>query len=145
MSTKSAVDLRDWYGLLAVWELREGKWKFFQMARLREAIALCQECDRSVFPTGITPNLLLQKSQGSQSGEVRIPVQVLGELQTHPGQNRKRIAEKLGVDVEDLKTYLRELVNQGKIHRRQLPSDRRIVLYYLSDVLFSANNIQDVA
>lgn len=146
MSTKAAVNLKDWYGLLAVWELREGGWKFFQMARLREAIALCRGFKRSVFPTGVDPNLLSPKSRRVQSvEEVKIPVRVLVELQTQPGQSRKRIAEKLGVDAEDLKTYLQRLIDQGKIHRRQLLSDRRIVLYYLSDVLFSANNIQDVA
>lgn len=53
-----AIDLRDRYSLLAVWELNEGFWQLLDINRPKQAIALWSEkpCSRLVFPTAIKPN-----------------------------------------------------------------------------------------
>ncbi len=53
-----AIDLTDFFSLLAVWELNdEHCWELLSIERPKQAIALCREqpSRRLVFPTGISP------------------------------------------------------------------------------------------
>ena len=53
-----AINPRDGFDLLAVWEKDGTKWHLLQLARPQSAIALAQENPhtRLVFPTMIDPN-----------------------------------------------------------------------------------------
>jgi hypothetical protein len=55
-----AINPRDGFDLVAVWENNGSKWHFLQLARPQKAIALARENPRMrlVFPTGISPNRL---------------------------------------------------------------------------------------
>jgi hypothetical protein len=53
-----AINPRDGFDLLAVWEKDGRKWYLLQLARPQSAIALAQENPKArlVFPTGVNPN-----------------------------------------------------------------------------------------
>ncbi len=58
-----AINPRDGFDLLAVWEKDGRKWYLLQLARPQSAIALAQENPKArlVFPTGVNPNHVEQK------------------------------------------------------------------------------------
>ncbi|WP_009630278.1 hypothetical protein [Synechocystis sp. PCC 7509] len=58
-----AINPRDGFDLLAVWEKDGRKWYLLQLARPQSAIALywANPKARLVFPTGVNPNHLEQK------------------------------------------------------------------------------------
>ena len=60
-----AINPRDGFDLLAVWEKDGRKWYLLQLARPQSAIALAQENPqtRLVFPTSIDPNRLSKQSR----------------------------------------------------------------------------------
>jgi hypothetical protein len=55
-----AINPRDGFDLVAVWEKNGSKWPFLQLERPQKAIALARENPRMrlVFPTEIDPNYL---------------------------------------------------------------------------------------
>lgn len=60
-----AINPRDGFDLIAVWEKDGGKWRLLQLARPQTAIALYQENPetRLVFPTSINPNYLSKQNR----------------------------------------------------------------------------------
>ncbi len=58
-----AINPRDGFDLLAVWEKDGRKWYLLELARPQRAIALYWENPKArlVFPTGVNPNHLEQK------------------------------------------------------------------------------------
>ncbi|MBV8884508.1 MAG: hypothetical protein JO235_11005 [Chroococcidiopsidaceae cyanobacterium CP_BM_RX_35] len=69
MKSRPAIALKDWYTLVAVWEFYDKKWRLVKLARLLEAMALCNQPKRLVFPTDINPNAIWKKSQRVRDGE----------------------------------------------------------------------------
>ncbi|MBV9387412.1 MAG: winged helix-turn-helix transcriptional regulator [Chroococcidiopsidaceae cyanobacterium CP_BM_ER_R8_30] len=156
MDTAISIDLKDFYGLLAVWELGSGnrqQWSLVKITRPREAVALCDtKSKRLVFPPGVNPNQSLGRrsrawdQQGwashqfpaisnrlHQPGNITGAIaQVFGLVETFPGQNRKDLAQWLGIHVNTLKKYLRQLEQQGFVYYRKHPLDNRVRLYYPS-------------
>ncbi len=69
-----AINPRDGFDLLAVWEKDGRKWYLLQLARPQSAIALARENPKArlVFPTGVNPNHLeqdiLQKNSRKTKG-----------------------------------------------------------------------------
>ncbi|PSB26104.1 hypothetical protein [Chlorogloea sp. CCALA 695] len=53
-----AIDPRNGFDLVAVWQKDGSKWQLLQLARPQSAIALAREYPRTrlVFPIGINPN-----------------------------------------------------------------------------------------
>ena len=62
MNSKAVIDLKDWYGVVAVWEFSERRWRLVKLTRLKEAITLCDQSKRLVFPANINPNAIWKKS-----------------------------------------------------------------------------------
>lgn len=58
MQTKAVIDLKDYFTLVAIWEFNAdyGNWYLIQFARLQQAIALCNQPNRWVFPTCLKPD-----------------------------------------------------------------------------------------
>jgi hypothetical protein len=152
MDTGIAIDLKDFYGLLAVWEFRSGSrqhWFLVKLTRPKEAIALCdKEPKRLVFPPAVNPNQFLGRRSRALEGSlspnhrpiserVQQPrsigntiTQVFGLVETFPGQSRNELAQRIGIHVDTLKRYLRQLEQQGFVHHRKHPLDNRVRLYY---------------
>ena len=61
MNSKAVIDLKDWYSLFAVWEFSDRRWRLVKLTRLKEAITLCNQPKRLVFPTDINPNTVRDK------------------------------------------------------------------------------------
>ncbi len=66
MNSNAAIDLKDWYTVVAVWEFYDRKWSLIKLTRLKEAIALCNQPKRLVFPTDINPNALWRKPSSTR-------------------------------------------------------------------------------
>jgi len=153
MDTAIAIDLKDFYGLLAVWEFRSGSrqhWFLVKLTRPKEAIALCDDQPkRLVFPPAVNPNQFLGRRSRALdeslfpnqlppiSERVKQPrgigstiTQVFGLVETFPGQSRNELAQRIGIHVDTLKRYLRQLEQQGFVHHRKHPLDNRVRLYY---------------
>ena len=64
-----AINPRDGFDLVAVWQKDGNKWYLFQLARPQSAISLCKENPetRLVFPTSINPNHLNKQSRRKNS------------------------------------------------------------------------------
>lgn len=64
-----AINPRDGFDLLAVWEKDGRKWHLLRLARPQSAIALAQENPgtRLVFPISINPNCLRKQSRRRNS------------------------------------------------------------------------------
>jgi len=64
-----AINPRDGFDLVAVWQKDGTKWYLLQLARPQGAISLCQENPetRLVFPTSINPNHLNKQSRRRNS------------------------------------------------------------------------------
>lgn len=64
-----AINPRDGFDLVAVWQKDGTKWHLLQLARPQGAISLCQENPetRLVFPTSINPNHLNKQSRRRNS------------------------------------------------------------------------------
>jgi len=62
MNRYVAINLKDWYALVTVWEFYDRKWRLVKLTRLQEAIALCNQPRRLVFPTDINPNAIWRKT-----------------------------------------------------------------------------------
>lgn len=69
-----AINPRDGFDLLAVWEKDGRKWHLLELARPQRAIVLYQENPKArlVFPTGVNPNYVEQKmlKNNSSTGKV---------------------------------------------------------------------------
>lgn len=137
----AAIDLSDYYALLAVWELQGGYWQLQTITRLRRAIALARESPltRLVFPTGVSPNGVwggIYKNRAPKMNQKkgdslpRSRKKVLALLKASPGQSRDSVAEQLGLSVATVKQLLRKLENSGDIHHRPHPSQHKTKLYY---------------
>jgi len=63
MNSSAAISLKDWYTLVAVWEFYDRKWRLIKVTRLKEAIALCNQSKRLVFPIGINPPQVLAEKK----------------------------------------------------------------------------------
>jgi len=61
MNSRAVIDLKDWYGVVAVWEFSERRWRLVKLTRLKEAITLCNQPKRLVFPANINPNAVKSK------------------------------------------------------------------------------------
>jgi|GEM_PF-5370095 len=72
MNSKAAINLKDWYTLVAVWQYHDRKWRLVKLARLQEAIALCYQPKRLVFPANINPNALRKKPPPLEKVAVRV-------------------------------------------------------------------------
>ena len=132
MKTKSpAIDLTDFFNLLAVWELNdEHCWELLTIERPKQAIALCREqpSRRLVFPTGISPEgvwgSVCKKRSFTTTKEkpARKPLNnqemVLALITASPCQSSISLALKLGITVAAVRQLLRKLAHS----RRNLPS-----------------------
>lgn len=110
MKTKfRAIDLTDFFSLLAVWQLNdEHCWELLSIERPKQAISLCREqpSRRLVFPTGISPEGVwggvFKKRSFTTSFEkpARKPLNnqemVLALITASPGQSSVSLALKLG-------------------------------------------------
>ncbi len=149
METRSAIDCQDFFSIVAVWEVKNERWRLVELARLNQAIALCHRPNRFVFPSSTNPNALRRKfrragtkvESSTQDSGVREPekplrnapntiTQVFRLIEACPGQTRQELARRLEVNPETLKVHLRQLESQGQIYCQQQPEDNRIKLYY---------------
>lgn len=116
----AAIDLSDYYALLAVWELQGGYWQLQAIIRLNRAIALARESPltRLVFPTGISPNGVwggVYKNRMTKTNLKKVDSlqkrqeKVLQWLKNSPEQTRDPLASQLGVSVATVGQLLRKL------------------------------------
>jgi hypothetical protein len=144
MKTKfRAIDLTDFFSLLAVWELNdEHCWELLSIERPKQALALCKEqtSRRLVFPTGISPEgvwgSVCKKRSFTTTKEkpARKPPSnqemVLALITASPGQSSISLALKLGITVAAVRQLLRKLEAGGEIHHRSHPLSSQTRLYY---------------
>lgn len=140
-----AIDLRDCYTLVAVWELNDENWQLLQLDRLKRAIALCNEesSKRTVLPIGITPKGLCggkykERSYMEREANSANPLsnklqQLLETINLYPGLSSRRLANKLGTTEAAVRQLLQKLKHTGKVNYRPDPIDGRQKLYYSTE------------
>ncbi len=134
MQTKAVIDLKDYFTLVAVWEFNAdyGNWCLIQFARLQQAIALCNQPNRWVFPTCLKPD----SGQKRQRKKVTSSTseKVLKLIENCPGQSRAFLAERLDLSLTKVGQQLRQLEKNGQVYPKPDRLDQRIKLYFASSV-----------
>ncbi len=134
MYTKAAVNLKDYFTLVAIWEFNAdyGNWYLIQFARLQQAIALCNQPNRWVFPTCLKPNAGQKRQRKKATSSTS--EKVLRLIEVCPGQSRAFLAERLDLSLAKVGQQLRRLEKNSQVYTQPDPIDQRIKLYFASSV-----------
>ncbi len=132
MQTKAVINLKDYFTLVAVWEFNADYGNLIQFARLQQAIALCNQPNRWVFPTCLKPNAGQKRQRKKVTSSTS--EKVLRLIEICPGQSRAFLAERLDLDLAKVGQQLRRLEKNGQVYPKPDPIDQRIKLYFASSV-----------
>lgn len=152
MNVGIAINLKDCFGLLAVWKYRQDSyinpWSLIKLTRPKEAISLCNNAPkRFVFPADTNPNRIAEKrnkvwklgsitpftnkkKQLKPSGKAEL--EVLNSIRKMPGQRHQKTAQQMQISHKALKRYLQNLEKRGAIYYYSHPKDNRIRIYFPS-------------
>lgn len=128
-----AINLKDWFTLVSVWEQSNQGWQRLCTVRLPDAMKLCNQPNRVVFPTSTD---LSRKSKVARDDYKFCKVTITKErlleiIKILPGQTSTVLAKRLDISVPQLRQYLKLLQNENLIHYSPDSFDKKIKRYYL--------------
>lgn len=130
-----AVNLRDWFGLVSVWEQSNQGWRRLCTVRLTDAKKLCNQQNRFIFST--TTDLNKRNELNTDNFKIckiiATQEHLFDIIKKVPGQTSSVLAKKLDMSVPTLRQHLKLLEEAKLIHYCRDSSNKRIKRYYVGE------------